>query len=270
MRGLADWAAAMNEKSATLPRGAVVTGVGGRSGIGAAICRALLRDGWSVVACGWTAYARVQSWAGSDCDGLESLVDDLGTSGRFHWRDVDLEDIAAIPALFEAAHTLVGPIDALVATHARSLLGGVMEVTAAEFDGHVAVNARATLLLIQEFARRWSGDAGTGRVVTFVSGPPLEGEIAYAASKGAIEWLTLSAAAELARRGISVNAVDPGPTDTGWMSEEIAAHVEKRSPMRRIGRPADAAELVAFLCSERSGWITGQVIRSDGGWSTLR
>jgi 3-oxoacyl-[acyl-carrier protein] reductase len=260
----------MDEKAMTAARGAVVTGVGGRSGIGAAICRALLRDGWSVVACGWTAYAGAQPWAGSDCDGLEPLVDELGATGRFHWRDVDLEDTGAIPALFDAAHALVGPIDALVAAHARSLNGGIMEVTAEEFDRHMAVNARGTLLLIQEFARRWKGEPGTGRVVTFVSGPPLDGEIAYAASKGAIEWLTWSAGAELAPRGISVNAVDPGPTDTGWMSEELAAHIERRSPMRRIGTPADAAELVAFLCSERGGWITGQVIRSDGGWSTLR
>jgi 3-oxoacyl-[acyl-carrier protein] reductase len=260
----------MNEKPAPPPRSALVTGVGGRSGIAAAICRALLRDGWNVVACGSTAYASAQAWAGSDCDGLESLVDELGASGRFDWRDVDLEDVAAIPALFDTAHALVGPIDALVAAHARSLNAGVMEVSAAEFDRHIAVNARGTLLLIQEFARRWNGQPGTGRVVTFVSGPPLDGEIAYAASKGAIEWLTYCAAAELAHRGISVNAVDPGPTDTGWMSEEIAAHVEKRSPMGRIGTPADAAELVAFLCSERGGWIAGQVIRSDGGWSTLR
>jgi 3-oxoacyl-[acyl-carrier protein] reductase len=106
--------------------------------------------------------------------------------------------------------------------------------------------------------------------VAFVSGLPLPGELAYAAGKGAIEWLAVSAAAELAPRGITVNAVDPGPTDTGWMSQELAAAIHHKSPMGRIGRPTDAAELVAFLCSDRGGWITGQVIRSDGGWSTLR
>jgi 3-oxoacyl-[acyl-carrier protein] reductase len=246
-----------------------VTGVGGCSGIGAAVCAALLRDGWSVFAAGNRDYASVQPQSGEDCDGLDALLAELARSGRFRWQDVDLSDLSAIPALFDAAESEVGPVTALVAAHARSLPAGLREVTAAEFDRHLAVNARGTLFLITEFARRHR-DTGHASIVTFVSGPPLAGEIAYAASKGAVEWLTLSAAAELAPRGISVNAVDPGPTDTGWMTADLAAAIRARSPMGRIGQPADAAELVAFLCSERAGWITGQVIRSDGGWSTLR
>jgi 3-oxoacyl-[acyl-carrier protein] reductase len=251
-------------------RGALVTGVGGRSGIAAAVCRALLRDGVRVVAAGWRDYASVQPHAGEDCDGLDALVAELGESGRFWWHDVDLADASAPSRLFDAAEASLGSVDALVAAHARSLRGGIAEVTAAEFDAHMAVNARATLLLVAEFARRWRGAPGSGRVVTFVSGPPLPGEIAYAASKGAIEALTSSAAVELAPRGIAVNAVDPGPTDTGWMTPELAAAIAAQSPSGRVGRPEDAAELVAFLCSERGGWVRGQVIRSDGGFSTLR
>jgi 3-oxoacyl-[acyl-carrier protein] reductase len=252
-------------------RGALVTGVGGRSGIAAAICRALLRDGWTVTAAGWRAEASRQPHAGEDCDGLDALVDELAATGRFTWHDADLADPAGVPRLFDAAEAQAGDgVAALVAAHARSLQGGLAEVTATEFDAHLAVNARATLLLVAEFARRWRGDAGSGRVVTFVSGPPLRGEIAYAASKGAVAWLTLSAAAELAERGISVNAIDPGPTDTGWMSPQLAAELAARTPLGRTGRPEDAAELVAFLCSDRGGWITGQVLHSDGGFSTLR
>jgi 3-oxoacyl-[acyl-carrier protein] reductase len=247
-----------------------VTGVGGRSGIAAAVCRALLRDAWHVVASGHRADAARQPHAGDDCDGLDALVEELAGTGRFRWHDADLGQPAAAPALLDAAMEHTGHVDALVVAHARSLRGGLAEVTPDEFDRHMRVNARGTLLLVVEFARRWQGEHGSGRVVTFVSGPPLRGEIAYAASKGAVEWLTLSAAAELAPRGISVNAVDPGPTDTGWMSREIAGAIADRSPMGRTGAPTDAAELVAFLCSERAGWITGQVIRSDGGWSSLR
>ena len=70
--------------------------------------------------------------------------------------------------------------------------------------------------------------------------------------------------------GITVNAIDPGPTDTGWMSDDTKRAVERASPLGRVGTAEDAAELVAFLCSSRGGWITGQVLRSDGGWSALR
>jgi 3-oxoacyl-[acyl-carrier protein] reductase len=106
--------------------------------------------------------------------------------------------------------------------------------------------------------------------VSFTSGLPLVGELAYAASKGALEWITVSAAAELAPRGISVNAVDPGPTDTGWLSSELRERIEAEMPLGRLGRPEDSAALVAFLCSSSGGWITGQVIRCDGGWSSAR
>jgi 3-oxoacyl-[acyl-carrier protein] reductase len=236
---------------------ALVTGAGGPAGIAAATCRALLRDGWRVCATGL---------GGGD---VEAMVEELSASGDFAWQEFDLGDPQAPAAAVSWAHRRLGRLDGLVAAHARSLPGGVLEASAAEFDAHMAVNARATLLLVAEFARLLP--AGTpGRVVTFVSGPPLRGEIAYAASKGAVEWLTLSAAAELAPRGISVNAIDPGPTQTGWMTPEIAAEVAARSPMGRAGRPEDAAELVAFLLSARGGWITGQVLRSDGGFSSLR
>src|SRR6266545_1135413 len=109
-----------------------------------------------------------------------------------------------------------------------------------------------------------------GRIFNFTSAPPLAGELAYAASKGALEWVTLSAAAELAPRGITVNAVDPGPTDTGWMSREVRERIESEMPLGRLGRPQDSAALVAFLCSSEGGWITGQVIHCDGGWSSAR
>jgi 3-oxoacyl-[acyl-carrier protein] reductase len=121
-----------------------------------------------------------------------------------------------------------------------------------------------------EFARRFHGEHGTGRIVNVSSGLPLNGEIAYAASKGALEWITVSAAVELGERGITVNAIDPGPTDTGWMTPELLDAAERATPLGRAGRPEDAAELVAFLCSERGGWITGQILRSDGGFSWVR
>lgn len=161
-------------------------------------------------------------------------------------------------------------MEALVTCHAVSELGGLLDTTAEQIDRHLGANVRGTLLLMAEFVRRLPGD--WGRIVNFTSGLPLHGEIAYAASKGAIAWLSVAAAVDLGPRGVTVNAIDPGPTDTGWMDDELKATIERSTPLGRLGRPEDAAELVAFLCSPRGGWITGRVLRSDGGfsWTTMR
>jgi 3-oxoacyl-[acyl-carrier protein] reductase len=106
--------------------------------------------------------------------------------------------------------------------------------------------------------------------VNFTSNLPLAGEIAYAASKGAVEWLTVSAAVELGPRGITVNALDPGPTDTGWMSGELAEAVRRATPLGRPGTPEEAAAVVAFLCSPQAAHITGEVLHADGGFRWVR
>jgi 3-oxoacyl-[acyl-carrier protein] reductase len=211
---------------------ALVTGANG--GIAPAVAAALERDGWEVV--------------GTDVD------------------HADLGDSAAPARIFDE----LGPFEALVTCHAVSELGGLLEATADQIDRHLIVNARGTLLLMAELARRLRGD--WGRIVNFTSGLALPCEIAYAASKGAIAWLTISAAVELGPRGITVNAVDPGPTDTGWMDDDLREAIAGATPLGRVGQPEDAAELVSFLCSERAGWITGRVLRSDGGfsWTTMR
>ena len=92
------------------------------------------------------------------------------------------------------------------------------------------------------------------------------GELPYAASKAAISGSVLSLADHLAPRGITVNAINPGPTDTGWAPPEVVERATAAMPRGRWGTPEDAARLVAWLASEESGWVTGQVIDSDGGF----
>ena len=239
---------------------ALVTGVSRLRGIAVAVARALARDGWTVAGTGLRAYDETEPW-GAEPDAPEKLIAE-GTLAV--WNEDDLGDADAAARALDAAERAVGPLTALAILHTESRLGGILDTTADVFERHMAVNARATLLLCAEFGRRFRGDVGVGRIVAFTSGA-LHGEVAYGASKAALDRIVVAAAAELGPQGITVNAVNPGPTDTGWMSPELYERIRESTPLGRVGRPEDAAELVAFLCSPRGGWITGQIIVSDGG-----
>jgi 3-oxoacyl-[acyl-carrier protein] reductase len=226
------------------------------------VARALALDGWQLALTGYPRHDAREGWSSEP----DELAAELGAA----WHEGDLADPEAPRRVLDAAERAVGPLTALVNVHAHSETGGLLEATSEQLDLHWAVNARATALLSAEFARRYRGEPGAGRIVNFTSGLPLAGELAYAASKGALEWISVSSAAELAPRGITVNAVDPGPTDTGWLSPELRRRIESEMPLGRLGKPEDVAGLVAFLCSPAGGWITGQVIHCDGGWSSAR
>jgi 3-oxoacyl-[acyl-carrier protein] reductase len=214
---------------------ALVTGANRREGIGNAIARRLEAGGARVVTHGF---------------GDGDLVVDV---------EADLAEPDA-PARVVAA---AAPLDVLVVNHALSELGSLDELTAAQIDAHLHVNVRASILLVKEFAAQFQGVSGA--VVLLTSGAhlgPMTGEVAYAVSKGALAVATRTLAAELAERGIRVNAVNPGPTATGW-TEGIEP---TRMPSGRWGDPDDAARLVAWLCSDDGRWVTGQVIDSEGGF----
>ncbi|MGH3092884.1 MAG: SDR family NAD(P)-dependent oxidoreductase, partial [Gaiellaceae bacterium] len=208
---------------------ALVTGATRRAGIAAAVALRLAREGWNVATTGWRAYDAEEPW-GSRAGEAEDIVAKLKELGvRAAFREADLGDPGAPVRLLDFAEEAVGPLDALVVAHARSRAGGLLETSVDEWNRHMDVNARGTFLLCAEFARRWEGETGRGRVVVLTSALPLAGELAYAASKGAVEWLASTAAAELAPRGITVNAVDPGPTDTGWLDASPELHERLRS-----------------------------------------
>jgi 3-oxoacyl-[acyl-carrier protein] reductase len=237
-------------------RAAVVTGASRRNGIGFAVARRL-----SDV----KARVLVHSWSRADAHDGDELAATLAELGPASHVEADFADPDAPAQVFAAARDTLGHIDILVVNHTRSTTMSLSELTAEELDAHLHVNVRASLLLVKEFAGQHDGRAG-GRVALFTSGQhlgPMRSEIPYAASKGALHQITATLADELVERGITVNAVNPGPTDTGW-AEGIDP--SPAMPLERWGQPDDAARLVLWLCSDDGAWVTGQVIDSEGGF----
>jgi 3-oxoacyl-[acyl-carrier protein] reductase len=246
---------------------AIVTGASRRIGIGAAVCRALATDGANIFFTHWSAFDRTMPW-GADENGPPNLQSELqGMGVRCESLEIDLSKVDAPKRILDEVEMRLGSPSILVNNAAYSTRDGYEVLDAATLDAHYAVNMRGTFLLTVEFARRFSGKSG-GRIINLTSGQsiaPMPGELAYVATKGAIEAFTVSLSSELASRGITVNAVDPGATDTGWMTEELRQELLLRSPQGRIGQPEDAARLIAFLASDEASWITGQVMHSRGG-----
>jgi 3-oxoacyl-[acyl-carrier protein] reductase len=249
-------------------RVALVTGVSRRAGIGFAIAQRLIAQGVSVFLHSFAPHDAAQPW-GADPDGGEGVAAALGGPDRIGHRELDLGRPDAPAALVAETVARFGTIDILVVNHARSSHQSLEELTAAELDASWAVNARASLLLVQAFAAMHDDTRPGGRVVLFTSGQhlaPMGDELPYAVSKGAIHQMTRSLAGHLAPRRITVNAVNPGPTDTGWATPELSEQVARLMPFGRWGAPSDVANLVAFVVSDEGAWVTGQVLDSEGGF----
>ena len=204
-----------------------------------------------------------------------------------HAWESDLSNGNAIPPLFDEAERLLGPVEVLVNNAAYwegdtfvpsgvELKNKLVElwtdrpgsITAAVFDRVFAVNTRAPALMMKEFARRQvERGAQWGRIVNVstAGADRFPSEITYGASKFALESYTRSAAVELGKYGINVNVVSLGPVQTGWITPELERQLLPTIPLGRIGSPEDVADVVVFLASNQSRWVTGQRMYVGGG-----
>lgn len=254
-------------------RVALVTGVSRRAGIGYAVARRLAALGASLFLHHYAPHDSDQPW-GADRGGtgavLAGVTAALAADGA-QVRDMEL-DLAVRTApgeLIGAAAAAMGHLDVLICNHGRSGGDGPLgTLSAAMLDAHWAVNTRSAILLAQAFAAQHDGRPG-GRVIFMTSGQdlgPMPGEVAYAASKGALASITRTLADHLADRAITLNTVNPGPVDTGYATGEAYERVRRQFPERRWGAPDDPARLIAWLATDEAAWVTGQVISTEGGF----
>lgn len=215
---------------------ALITGAARANSIAAGIVPRLRAAGWTVVTSDLTDADHLADLATHD--GPEALID---TVNREH-----------------------GVISALILSHAHDVESGILDTTAESFDRHVAVNARASLLLIAAFARQAGEDGGA---IVALTSDHVTGNLPYGVSKGALDRIVISAARELGPRRISANVLNPGPIDTGWMDDDTRAGLTEMTPLGRLGQPRDVAAVVEFLVSEEGRWISGQLLKSDGAFS---
>ncbi|HET9222828.1 MAG TPA: SDR family oxidoreductase [Roseiflexaceae bacterium] len=246
---------------------ALITGVSRERGIGAAIAEALARAGATIFTTYYRPFDATTAWGSADQE-PEAILAELRAHGiAAAGVEADLADPSAPAQIIAAANQAFGHVDILINNAAYYQAATLEALTGALLDQHYAVNVRGTLLLCQAFADQHDGRAG-GRIINLTSGQgvtAMPAELPYVTTKAAIEGLTLTLSAALASKRITVNAVDPGATDTGWISEHLHAELVGQAPFGRIGLPDDAARLIGFLVSDEGQWITGQIIRSRGG-----
>jgi len=243
-------------------KSAVVTGAS--SGIGRQTALAFAREGGAVLG------------VGRDIVALEEVADEIiSKGGRVRILGIDVTGADAPTKIVQAAVEGFGGLDVLV-NAAGIIASGSIESTSDElWDTMLDINVRAPFRLIREAAPHLAARKGAVVNVSSVTGlRSFPGLVAYCASKSAVDQLTRCAALDLAPKGVRVNAVNPGVVVTnlhrrsGMKEEQYAAFLERSRethPLGRPGRPEEIAELILFLASDRSGWITGETIAVDGG-----
>jgi len=232
---------------------AIVTGAS--NGIGRAIAERFAEDGALVV----VNYAKSAEKAQQVATGIQAK------GGKAVVFQADMSRVADARRLVRETVTQFGRLDILVNNAGKFMPKPLMETTEDDFDQVIALNAKGPYFAMQEAANVLKDG---GRIVNISTGGThlsFPGATAYLGSKGALEQYTKGLAQELASRGITVNTVSPGFTETGMMTEQFRQIGIQMSPFKRLGLPNDIADVVAFVVSEGARWLTGQNIHADGG-----
>ena len=238
------------------PRVAVVTG--GSGGIGRAAAERLAADGLAVVV----------SYAGNPATADEAVRAIEKAGGSALAVRADVADEAEVAALFDAAEERFGGVDVVVHAAGIMLLAPLAELDLADFDRMHRINVRGTFVVGQQAARRVRPGGAIINFSSSVTKIALPTYTAYAATKGAVDAMTLILAKELRGRDVTVNAVAPGPTATPLFlqgkPDAVVEHMAKLSPLERLGAPGDIAEVVSFLAGP-ARWVNGQILYANGG-----
>ncbi|MBB4840947.1 3-oxoacyl-[acyl-carrier protein] reductase [Sphingomonas kyeonggiensis] len=236
---------------------AIITG--SSRGIGAELAQRLARDGFKVVV----------NYAGSAAPAQEVVDKIKAAGGEAILVQADVSDPAAVIAMFDATEKAFGGIDVVINCAGVLRLAKIAEFDDKTFDQTIAINLKGTFNACREAAKRLRDG---GRIVNFSSsviGVRLPTYGVYIATKAAVEGLTQVLAQEMRGRGISVNAIAPGPVATELFLEgkspELIDHMAKMNPLERLGQPEDIVRAVAFLVGPEGGWVNGQVVRANGG-----
>ena len=247
---------------------ALVTGTSRLKGIGRAICTELAKNGIDIFFTYWKGYDTQMPWGveANEPDIIQAEIQSMGV--KCEKLELDFLENTNPGILLYEVQIRLGLPTILVNNATYSTQTSIDTITAEELDKHYVVNLKFPALLIAEFVKQLHKQHN-GRIINLTSGQTLsfmDNEIAYATTKSAIETLTRSISPQIAKKGITINAINPGLTDTGWLDDAQKKLFTQRFPMGRLGQPADVAKLIAFLISEDAGWITGQVIHSEGGF----
>jgi 3-oxoacyl-[acyl-carrier protein] reductase len=232
---------------------AIVTGAS--NGIGRAIAERLAEDGAIVVV----------NYSKSSEKAQQVVVGIQGKGGKALAVQTDMSQVAEARRLVIDTVKQFNRLDILVNNAGKFMPKPLDETTEEEFDSVIALNAKGPYFAMQEAARVLKDG---GRIVNISTGGThlhFPGATAYLGSKAALEQYTKGLAQELAPKGVTVNTVSPGFTETGMMTDEYRQIGIQLTPMKRLGVPKDIADVVAFIVSEEARWVTGQTIQVGGG-----